>query len=141
MIDFGQSTTRIDGFKNQSDIMSSELNNEVLEYYMRQIRNFFDVVIDEPHEHFLRKFITTNDKLTVADMLSREHIKYALCCIRNSSHQYDWMDIHRFLGYITNEDFISQIHDGLQERLEKLYWDDYVAQSLYQFGHNSSNGS
>lgn len=74
-------------------------------------------------------------------MLSREHIKYALICIRNSSHQYAWMDINGFLGYITNEDFISQIKDGLQERLEKLFWDDYVAQSLYQIGHNSSNGS
>lgn len=142
MIDFGQCSTRSDGFKNQPDIMSSELTDEVvLKYYMDQISSFFRVVIDETHEPFLRKFITTNDKLTVADMLSREHIKYALICIRNSSHQYDWMDIHGFLDYITNEGFISQIHDGLQERLEKLYWDDYVAQSLYQFGHNSSNGS
>ena len=129
MIDFGQSTTRLDGLKNPSDIMSSELTDEdVLKYYIDEISVFFRIVIDETHEPFLRKFITTNDKLTVADILSHEHIKYALCCIRNSSNQYDWMDINGFLGYITDDDFISEIQDGLQEQLEELDWDNYVAQ-------------
>jgi hypothetical protein len=124
MIDFGEVETRKEGLNMpiDSDFTVETTPENVFDYYKSVIlRGIPKTILDnEIIDNFLRKFILTNEKMTLNDFDEFDgdkslKLQIAITCIYYSSKHYSWIMKYKIFKFMFNDSFNEALKTNLRE--------------------------